>query len=195
MNIEIIRATRGDTAVLRHLYELYCHDFSEFTGSDVDATGMYTDDGFLSGYWREPDWSSFLVKVDGHWAGFAWVLKSSLFRPGAEDTTEETRLRAQGTALQEVGFLEGEHHLIEEFFVMRKYRHQGVGEHVAHRLFDLYPGIWEVSEIVENIPAQAFWRKVIGRYTGGKFVEVILDNDLWRGPVQVFASRRGTKGG
>ena len=196
MNIEITKATRADTPVLRHLYELYEYDFSEYTHADVTADGLYTDDKFLTGYWREPNWSSFLVRVDGKLAGFAWVLKTTLFRPedieGLKATFRETRF------LQETWFLrksDEPHHLIEEFFVMRKYRLKGVGEYVAHHLFDLFPGVWEVSEMVENTPAQAFWRKVIGHYTAENYAEVMLDTDQWRGPVQVFQSRRKTNDG
>jgi predicted acetyltransferase len=120
------------------------------------------------------------------------VLKTTLFRP--EDV--ETRFLAQSKEtrfLQEIGFVNTEHALIEEFFVMRKYRHKGVGEYVAHHLFDRFPGVWEVSEMVQNVPAQAFWRKVIDRYTGGRFIEVTLDSELWRGPVQVFRSHGNTR--
>jgi predicted acetyltransferase len=176
MMIELTRASRQDTPVLRRLYELYCHDFSEFTHSDVSDEGLYTDDLFLTGYWRDPGWASFLVTVDGRLAGFAWVLKMTLFRPGDGETE----------LLDQAGLLEGEHMLMEEFFILRKYRRQGIGQHVAQQLFDRFPGVWEVSEMVENTPAQAFWRKVIARYTAGRFVEVQLDTDLWRGPVQVF---------
>jgi predicted acetyltransferase len=188
MNIEITKATRSDTSVLRRLYELYAYDFSEFTRSDVSADGEYTDDDFLTGYWPEPNWTAFLVRVDGKLAGFAWVLKTSLF--GQQD-----RERLKGT-WKEIGLLKDRdepHHLIEEFFIMRKYRLNGIGEYVAQHLFDLFPGVWEVSEIEENIPAQAFWRNVIGRYAGTVYKEVTLDTDLWRGPVQVFHSRPLTK--
>jgi predicted acetyltransferase len=184
MNIEILKATRADTPLLRHLYELYCHDFSEFTGSDVSATGLYTDDQFLTGYWTQPNWSAFLVRVDGYWAGFAWMLKTTLFEPGMIET-----LGLQMAGLLDEDHGKGEHILMEEFFIMRKYRRKGIGEQVARRLFDMFPGVWEVSEMVENTPAQAFWRKVISRYTGGNYVEVTLDSEMWRGPVQVFRSR------
>jgi predicted acetyltransferase len=184
MNIEISRATRHDTPVLRHLYELYSYDFSVYTRVDVDPAGRYTDNAFLTDYWRNPRWSGYLVRADGNLAGFAWVLETTLFRPDdvqALDLDKETD--------EETWFLGDEpHHLIEEFFVMRKYRLKGIGEYVACHLFDLFPGIWEVSEMVENTPAQAFWRKVIDRYTGGQFVEVDLDTELWHGPVQVLRS-------
>ncbi len=77
---------------------------------------------------------------------------------------------------------------MSEFFVMRKYRRQRVGEGAARALFDRFPGRWEVSEVPENPGAQAFWRKVIAEYTGGCYEEQVLDDERWEGPVQVFES-------
>ncbi len=186
MNIEITRAKRHDTPVLQHLYELYSYDFSVYTQADIANTGLYTDESFLSGYWNDMNWSSFLVRVDGSLAGFAWMLRTTLIRPQDIWTLKEGK---ETRFLQEIGFLKDEpHNLIEEFFIMRKYRLRGAGETVARMLFDQYPGIWEVSEMVENTPAQAFWRKVIGRYTGERYIELTLDTELWHGPVQVFMS-------
>lgn len=184
MHIEITKATRADTPVLRHLYEFYAYDFSEFTRDDVGASGQYTDDRFLTGYWLEPNWTALLVRADDKLAGFVWVLQTTLFRPEDIKRLRETR------GIEETWSLKSPHHLIEEFFIMRKYRLKGVGEYVAQHVFDLFPGVWEVSEIEENTPAQAFWRKVIGRYTGNQYAEVTLDTDQWRGPVQVFQSGR-----
>ena len=178
MEIELAKASRKDTPVLRRLYELYCHDFSEFTHSDVGDNGLYTDDLFLTGYWREPGWSAFLVTADSRLAGFAWVLKTTIFTPGSAECDQ----------LAQAGLLQGEHILMEEFFILRKYRRQGLGLRVAQQLFDRFPGVWEVSEMIENTPAQAFWRKVIARYTAGRYIEMQLETDLWRGPVQVFRS-------
>ena len=181
MNIEITKAVRRDTPVLRQLYELYEHDFSVYTHADVHDTGMYTDGYFLAHEWRDPKWSAFLIRVDSNLAGFAWVLQTTLFEPG----WPETQVLAQSGLL-----MPGEHVLMEEFFIMRKYRLQGVGEYAAHHLFDRYTGIWEVSEMIENTPAQAFWRKVIERYTHNHYVELNLNTSTWRGPVQVFRSRK-----
>jgi predicted acetyltransferase len=58
-----------------------------------------------------------------------------------------------------------------EFFILRKFRGQGVGRKVAESLFDRYPGRWRVRELSENTAAQAFWRRVIGAYTRGSFTE------------------------
>lgn len=69
---------------------------------------------------------------------------------------------------------------------MRKYRGRGIGEQVATRIFDLFPGKWEVRQTAKNTGAQAFWRKVMGKYTANRFAEVFLNDDRWHGPVQLF---------
>jgi predicted acetyltransferase len=76
--------------------------------------------------------------------------------------------------------------MIAEFFVLRKYRHCGVGRAAAFAVFDRFPGHWEVSQIAENSPAQQFWRRIIAQYTHGRYQEVLLDNETWHGPVQIF---------
>jgi predicted acetyltransferase len=37
--------------------------------------------------------------------------------------------------------------MITEFFVMRKYRRQGIGKRVARELFECSPGRWEVADL------------------------------------------------
>jgi predicted acetyltransferase len=57
---------------------------------------------------------------------------------------------------------------------------------MARQVFDRFPGRWQVRELHNNTPAQAFWRAIIGRYTEGPFEEQQWDDDVWRGPVQWF---------
>lgn len=112
---------------------------------------------FLDDYWKEEGRYPFLVRIDRRLAGFVLVHR------------------------------EGEIYTIAEFFVMRKYRRQGVGSEVAKRVFDLFPGKWNVLQEACNAPAQVFWRKVIAEYTGGKFVESIWRSDGGKsGPLQEF---------
>lgn len=145
------------------MLELYQYDFSEFDGSDLGLMGIY-DYPYLDHYWVEPDRAPFLVRVDGNLAGFVLVARFN-YLTGQKDAW-----------------------VLAEFFIMRKYRHQGVGEYVARFIFDRYPGNWQVSQINENSPATVFWRKVISRYTNGHFQEQLLENEHWHGPVQTFIS-------
>ena len=50
---------------------------------------------------------------------------------------------------------------IAEFFVMRKYRNNGVGTSAAKIIFERYPGQWTVRQQLTNPDATAFWRKAI----------------------------------
>lgn len=166
MNIDISPASIPEKPILRRLMELYEYDFSEFDAADVGPTGLY-DYPYLDHYWVEPEHGErhpFLVRVDGNLAGFVLVARYN-YLTGKKDTW-----------------------VMAEFFIMRKYRRRGVGEHVARYIFDQFPGPWQVGQISENQPAIAFWHKVIGRYTHENYHQHLLENDNWRGPVQVFTS-------
>jgi predicted acetyltransferase len=158
LEIELRPARIEDKSILRNLLELYAYDFAEYDGADVDEHGLY---GYhrLDHYWTDEGRSPFLVRVSGKWAGLA--------------------------LLREVTLPDGRPaHSIAEFFIMRKYRRLGAGKIVAQRLFDMFPGVWEVGQITENLPAQIFWRAVIADYTGGRYEEV--QRDYWDGTMQVF---------
>ena len=158
--IELLRAAPSHRSLLRQLYELYCHDFSPMTRADVGDDGYWTGDDFLDP-WLD-DLHIYLIKVDRQWAGFAWVAFGGYVDEHATAS------------------------LMDEFFILRKYRRRGVGEWAAVWLFNHYPGTWEVGEIPENVEAQQFWRAIIGRYTDGHYREINVNNERWHGPVQVF---------
>lgn len=157
MNVDIREASIEDKSILRNLMELCQHDYSEFNGEDVNEHGLFVY-RYLDHYWTESDRHPFIVRVSGRLAGFALV------RAIGEDT-----------------------HSIAEFFIMRKYRRQGIGQTVAHRIFDMFPGKWRVAQEEGNLPAQAFWGKVISRYANGKFKEV--QDDDWKGPILEFSTQ------
>ena len=69
---------------------------------------------------------------------------------------------------------------------------QGVGRAVACQIFDRFPGQWRVAQDEGNLPAQAFWRRVISQYTGGRSEEVW--DPAWRGPIQAFVVPQGGTG-
>ena len=70
--VEIVAASVADKSVLRNLLELYLHDFSELTASDVDEHGLFGYP-YFDHYWDEPDRHPFLIRADGRLAGFALV--------------------------------------------------------------------------------------------------------------------------
>lgn len=163
VDIEIQRAAIGDKPVLRNLMELCQHDYSEYDGANVDEHGLFGYK-YLDNYWTEPERFPFVVRVSGKLAGF--VLVRTVDSPN------------QGTT-----------HAIAEFFVMRKYRRQGVGRQVAWQIFDMFPGQWSLYQEEDNLPAQSFWRRVIAEYTQGAYTDEYLQTEEWHGPCQRFRSR------
>jgi len=146
VQVEIFAAAPEEEATLANLMQLYLHDFTDFAEWDVGSDGRFSADD-LHGCWTDPRRHPYFVVVDGKLAGFAIVDDGSAVSD-APDVTD-----------------------MAEFFVMRRYRRRGVGRTVAHRLFALHPGRWEVREMAGNLSARAFWRAVIGEFTRGAYTE------------------------
>jgi predicted acetyltransferase len=163
MDLEIQTAQITDKPALRNLLQLCLHDYSEFNGKNVDDHGIF-DYGYLDYYWTEPGRYAFLARVEGKLAGFVLVRQL--------DTNK---------AIFHVA----------EFFILRKYRRHGIGRQLAFWVFNHFAGEWMVSQEACNLPAQAFWRKIIADYTGGDFIDTYRNDADWRGPTQLFRSPRG----
>jgi predicted acetyltransferase len=151
MSIELRDARRSpaDREWLTNVYPLYLHDLSEFDDHyyTLDDRGVWMPDHRAS--WLEEDRDHPLIIVDaGQRAGFALVNQapSPHMQPGMDFR-------------------------MSEFFVLRKYRGQGVGRRAVFTLFDRFRGKWEIFELTRNAIAISFWRRVIGEYGGGRHEE------------------------
>ncbi len=144
MNIVLELLPAGDKSLLARLMELYFYELSDYTDADVNAHGLY---GYahLDDYWNQPGRFPYLIRVDGQIAGFALVCPYCEYIRGADARS------------------------IGEFFVLRRYRGQGVGSFTARWIFDHHPGHWEVCYLQRNQTAGEFWKKVIGAYTEGRY--------------------------
>lgn len=140
--ISIQKVEYEQKSILRNLLELYKYDFSELDpDDDINSNGLY-EYKYLDHYWTEDGRYPFFIMVDDKLAGFALV------RSMGENNLNQTI------------------YSIAEFFVMKKYRKLRVGQTIAHKLFDKFSGIWKVSQIEANTPAE----------------------DNWEGPIQTFSS-------
>ena len=119
MDVLVVEASLEQKPVLHRLMQLYLHDSSEFTGDDASPDGVFTY-RYFDEYWREPDRFPFLIYCGANLAGFVLV-------------NSYTVVLEQGAGSS-----------IAEFFVMRKYRRQGVGRRAAR-----FPG-YEKIPIVSS---------------------------------------------
>jgi predicted acetyltransferase len=141
MTIELIAAANEDIPALRRLMQFYLYDIASLDQWDIGPDGLYGNPQRIESFWDDGRYDKFLIKVDGILAGFA-------FTSSAADESNESA------------------HVIQEFFVLRRYRRAGVGRIVATRLFENSCGTWKVSVMASNAPAQGFWARIIGDFTG-----------------------------
>jgi predicted acetyltransferase len=152
VEVEITLALPEQEPILANMLELYVHDFSEFIDLKLGADGRfgYKD---LPLYWKESNRYPFLIFVDGHPAGFAFVRRGSEFS-NDEDVWDMT-----------------------EFFIVRSYRRLGLGMEAARAIWKEFPGKWEVRVIDRNRQAMKFWKRAINAFVGKKIEPVPFEKD------------------
>jgi predicted acetyltransferase len=160
-SIEVIPASVEQRPVLANLLELYAHDFSEFLDIQLGEDGRF---GYpqLPLYWSEAGRHPFLIRVNGHLAGFVFVA------PGLHSLWD-----------------------MAEFFVVRTWRRYGVGTSVAHEVWRRFPGTWEVRVMEANISGQHFWEAAIAAFTGEVARPVCIEKNGRRWNVFSFESKGG----
>ena len=148
MNYEIIPTSIAHKAVMQNLLQFYTYDFSEYTEANVEEDGLFAVYPHLEDYWMDTVHRfPYVIMKEEKYIGFVLV--------------------------RFIQTSDRNYFSIAEFFVMKKYRRQGIGNAVAKDIFDLHKGQWEVFQMEANIPAQKFWKKVITEYTDGKFTQGI----------------------
>lgn len=160
-DLEIRSAEYSDKLILRNMMQLYLYEFSTYDQTEVNQSGVY-DYKHLDHYWTETNRRPFIIRVKGQLAGFVLISRY------ADPVYNEQRWS------------------VAEFFIMKKYRRKGIGTHVALHIFDMFRGKWQVAQIENNLPAQSFWREVIGEYTRGAYKAVAVKNDHFEGIILYF---------
>lgn len=150
------KATPEDFPALQQMLELYQYELSDIWLQDTDAEARYGYD--LEQHREGNRFHAYVAIEDGQYAGFALVAPAAVTRTyGA---------------------------WIEQFFIHKRYRRSGTGRALATFVLQSHPGAWEVGQVPANLPAQTFWRNVIGSVTGGAFVELRVTEGWWQAVVQ-----------
>jgi predicted acetyltransferase len=154
--VDVVPAIAEQQSILASLLELYAHDFSEFNNTRIGPDGKF---GYknLSLYWTESGRHPFLVRVDKNLAGLV-LLKRGSEISGNKNVWD-----------------------IAEFFVLRGYRRNGIGTHIAHELWRRFPGSWEIRVMQSNVPAGQFWARAISSFIGEALHprRVEKDGEIW----------------
>ena len=151
-------ATQSDAVLLANLLELYSHDLSDVFVLEPGSDGRFGYEK-LPRYWSEPERRfPFLIRAGARLAGFALVTRGS---PVSDDPNDFD---------------------IAEFFVLRRYRHAGVGRGAAFLLWNLFATRWIVRVSEGNQKGVRFWSNVITEYTSGMAVQTTRSGSphAWR---------------
>jgi predicted acetyltransferase len=154
--VELIHAGREHQSVLENLLELYIHDFSELIRMDVGDDGRF---GYknLPLYWSDDSRLAFLARLDGKLVGFALVARVA--HPSGDGDAWE----------------------MAEFFVLRRYRHRGIGAELARKVWLYCPGRWQIRVMEKNVAGRRFWESSVSRFTESPAhqEEFTADGETW----------------
>lgn len=138
--------------VLENLFPYYIYDMSEFMGWNPNESGVFFyDNANFDKYWSEDSHHPFFITVDGTIAGFVLIRKYP-----------------QDLSLYD----------IEQFFVLRKYKGQGVGTQALQKVVTHFPGNWQVRVMLENNAGLSFWKSAIGQLSKDYQYSKSIDVDL-----------------
>lgn len=156
-SISLIQATLADYPIIQNMARFYVYDMSRYCGFISDDWAC-PDNGLyecfdLKKAFEESNRKAFLVKVNNELAGF--VL-----------------LRIENSGSRSIW-------QVDEFFILAKFQSKKIGTQVAHKIWNMYPGDWELTVIPENKKGLVFWRKAVTSATKGVYKEkiVIIDYD------------------
>lgn len=152
MAINIVKARIAEYPIVQNMARFYVYDLSRFCGKSsqnwaMPEDGLYESTDFKN-YFENIGHHAYLVRVDGELAGFALI--------------------NQATVL-------GSSWNMGEFFISARFQGKGIGQVVAHFVWQQHPGTWEVAVIPENVPAVHFWRNAVNCLTNGQFHEEVHD--------------------
>ncbi|MBD3919496.1 GNAT family N-acetyltransferase [Paenibacillus sp. PR3] len=159
VSVSLEHVTEDGLAALSRLLELVAYDLSELSGANINENGLYVTHLDIQSWYEDPNHDLYFIRADDALAGFV-VIKY---------------------------LVEESSYYLNHFFILRKYRRQGVGRKAAVMAFDRYIGQWRVSQFDWNVPAQQFWRRVIQEYSSEPIVETRRADD--KGPVQHLTNR------
>ncbi len=148
MKVELKDSNINDKQLIKNMFVFYRYDLLpfQFDESDINECGIIADENVKTHeegvndcdiFWEKPD-SVFplLIVVDDIPTGFAVVTTKPYAHPKVN-------------------------YRLNDFFILNKYRNNGVGERAVSLLFDKMPGIWELGWLEKNIAAEKFWYKVV----------------------------------
>ena len=144
MNIMLDKVKESEKDILYRLLQYSLFEESLYDGNEMSDNALF-EYKYFDNYFTDSDRTAFFIKE--------------------KETNKLLGFVMINTYMQK--FEDG--HSIAEFMIIPKYRRNHIGKQVAFNSFNMYKGNWEVSPSFGSELAYNFWKKVIDKYTDGKY--------------------------
>lgn len=170
ISVRDARLSESDRLWIEGVYREYLDDLAPLNTGIFPALGEvgHREPDQVAHWFADPQAHPFVITQATERVGFALVVRGS-------SSTSATASAIAGASYR-----------MAEFFVSRPNRGRGVGQGAARLILDRFAGRWEIVEYVRNPDAVRFWRRVVTRYTQGRFQERVVNGEVR----QVFESAR-----
>ncbi len=163
MEVKLKKAQEQDRSLLWNMLQFTLYDSSFFMDNEINKEGVFEYKWF-NNYFTDEDRAAYIIQDEcENVLGMAMV---------------NAYLKLQHSCKAQC---------VSEFLILPKYRRHHIGKRVAHMLFDMYDGEWEVQPMDNNKGAYTFWEKVIAEYSNNKYTKNELEGQE---DVFVFASKK-----
>lgn len=133
MNVQITRILAEKKELFLNLYNLYLYDLSEFSGEDLLEEGKFDPTNTYL-YLERAELHPFFIQYEGKVIGFVLVCSP----PYVDEDIDFT---------------------VQELFLVKKYRGQGLAAQAVDRVFAQFQGRFKVEQLANNRSAVSFWKK------------------------------------
>lgn len=174
ISVRDARLSESDRLWIEGVYREYLDDLAPLNTGLFPVLGEvgHREPDQVAHWFADPQAHPFVIAQAGERVGFALVVRGS----GTGTFAAVPQSSRPSTAAAS--------YRIAEFFVSRPNRGRGVGQGAARLILDRFAGRWEIIEYLRNPDAVRFWRRVVSRYTQGRFEERVINGEVR----QVFES-------
>ncbi|CAG8998453.1 MAG: hypothetical protein CENE_00399 [Candidatus Celerinatantimonas neptuna] len=149
MDISLKKIPKEQRPILENLFPYYVYDMTEFMKWPPNENGQYTfTPSTLDFYWQKSDHTPYFISAGNELAGFVLVRR----------------------------YADTQRYDIEQFFVLRKFKRNGIGKKALEQVVKLHPGSWQIRVLLENTGALQFWKSAVTNIMGSQFT-LTKEND------------------
>lgn len=162
ISVRDARLSEADRLWIEGVYRDYLDDLAPLNTGIFPVLGEVGHRGpdQVAHWFADPQAHPFVIAQAAERIGFALVMRGP-------STATPTGAAAAAASYR-----------MAEFFVSRTNRGRGVGQGAARLILDRFAGRWEIIEYLRNPDAVSFWRRVVSRYTQGRFEERVINGEV-----------------